>query len=309
MVKDLAQARADLSELCADDGGLVAHCFPLRRDDEPLLVVAVKDVDEERNLGDYQNVTYFVLSDGPRAVVIDPGIREAEPLKAALGIAECDVVFTHYHLDHWIGYEPYVEGKLHASETCRTVLARLVGIEHTGKSIFFEGRLTDHHRRPTPTRAVNDAERLLPVRAPITKVSMEEPFERSDLGLTFVELPYGQTEGSLYGVLTHDDGRLLFAGDLFADIGDRLRIEPHYAFKSPELVVDEVIVMLRALLGEPIDPPPDDPAVSAGLEAVKRPTEIALGHGLLKFADMEDDVAHLRHELEELRRIEKEHII
>jgi glyoxylase-like metal-dependent hydrolase (beta-lactamase superfamily II) len=309
MDTDLNTVREALAALCAQDAGYQVRELPLRRGEQEILVLGIRDTDEERNLGDYQNVTYFVLPEGARPVVVDPGLRMGEVVREALGIQDCDVIISHYHLDHWIGFEPYAGGALHASPTTRMVLSQLVGIERTGKSIFFEGRLTDHHRRPTPTRAVNDAERLLPITAPVTEVTAERPFERPDLGLSFFELPYGQTEGTLYGLLEHDEGKLLFAGDLFAPLGGRLRVEPHYAFKSPELVVDEVIVVLRALLGEPIDPAPEQTSVRHWLSCLASPTEIALGHGILTFAEQQADVTHLLRELEDFRRIEKEHII
>lgn len=271
-------------------------------------LIGIDDGDPERNLGDYQNVTYFLLSEGVRPVVVDPGLREGGPVREILGIEECDVVFSHFHLDHWIGYEPYVGQAFYASPVCRMVLAGNIGIEKTGKSIFFEGRLTDHHRRPTPTRAVNDAERLLPMRCAITEVTETVRYRHPDLGLTFFELPYGQTEGTLYGVLEATELKLLFASDLMLLLRGRAAVEPHYAFKPKERVIEDLAIVLGALLGE--EPDESVPSTAqAGLRRLSSPDYVALGHGIIDFQQRKEEVRHLLEELQTLHRIEKEHVI
>jgi glyoxylase-like metal-dependent hydrolase (beta-lactamase superfamily II) len=191
--------------------------------DNTISFIGVSDCNPERNLGDYQNMGYFLLTGNQqKAVVIDPGLREAGWLKDALGIQECDVIFTHFHLDHWIGYEAFSNQRIFASPLCKTVLTQMVGAERTGKSIFVEGRLNDYNRRPLPLRAVNDAERLLPIRESISTVTDVLPYKNRDFGLDFFELPYGQTEGTLYGLLETEGLKTLFASDLFVMINNRM---------------------------------------------------------------------------------------
>ncbi len=279
--------------------------------EEIISLIGVKDCDPERNLGDYQNVAYFLLrEDGEelRAVVIDPGLRDGEGVKNALGITSCDVIITHFHLDHWIGYEPYLDSPFYASPLCKMVLTQMVGVERTGKSVFVEGRLNDYHRRPLPLRAANDAERLLPFRGEIREVTSERVYRSKFFPLEFFELPYGQTEGTLYGMLDTGETRVLFAGDLFIHTGETLRVEPHYAFKPKRMVIEDIIVMLRAILGRELKANPS-PAELEHLRKVASPDLIALGHGLIPFGGYKESIAHLLEELEELVRIDREHVI
>ncbi|MGB9793116.1 MAG: MBL fold metallo-hydrolase, partial [Thermacetogeniaceae bacterium] len=254
---------------------------------------------------------YFLLRevDGEvRAVVIDPGLRDGGWVKEVLGIGRCEVIFTHFHLDHWIGYEPYLDSRFYASPLCKMVLTQMVGVERTGKSVFVEGRLNDYHRRPLPLRAANDAERLLPFRGKILEVTGEQVYRNELFALEFFELPYGQTEGTLYGLLDTGSTRVLFAGDLFIHTGGVLKVEPHYAFKPKRMVIEDIAVMLRAILGRDlrVEPSPTD---LEHLKKVASPDLIALGHGLIPFRDFEESIAHLLEELEELIRIDREHVI
>lgn len=288
---------------------IIDHPIPFR--DGVISLIGVKDCDPERNLGDYQNVAYFLireLGEGIHAVVIDPGLREGEMIREALGITRCDVIFTHFHLDHWIGYEPYRGDRFYASPLCKTVLTQMVGVERTGKSVFVEGRLNDYHRRPLPLRAANDAERLLPFRGKINEVTGERPYRNELFALEFFELPYGQTEGTLYGLLNTGKVRVLFAGDLFVSVNGLLKVEPHYAFKPKRMVIEDITVMLRAILGGDLRIEPD-PVDAEHLKMISSPDLIALGHGLLSFGEYRDGIAHLLAELEELIRIDTEHII
>ena len=71
------------------------------------------------------------------------------------------------------------------------------------------------------------------------------PYYNSDFGLGF-ELPYGQTEGTLYGLLEADEAKILFASDLhFVMINKRIMVEPHYAFKPAIMVIKDIISILR----------------------------------------------------------------
>ncbi|MGD0153861.1 MAG: MBL fold metallo-hydrolase [Thermacetogeniaceae bacterium] len=323
-------ARA-LEELRRPEHKLLVTDLVLPCQDRTISLIGIEDHDSQRSLGDYQNTAYFLIVEGNpqgalaqkddlpknpdqkstanlQAVVIDPGLREGDWIRDTLGISRCDVIFTHFHLDHWIGYEPYRGQTFHASPLCKTVLTQMVGTERTGKSIFVEGRLNDYHRSPLPLRAVNDAERLLPIREKIHPVSGDNPYRNDLFGLEFFELPYGQTEGTLYGLLEADSIRVLFASDLFVCINGQLKIEPHYAFKPKRMVIEDVIVMLRALLKKDL-PVTEDPASAANLGRVGDPGVLALGHGLFDFASGRPAIAHLLEELEELIRINREHII
>jgi hypothetical protein len=127
-----------------------------------------------------------------------------------------------HDVGRWRQYEAFSNQRIFASPLCKTVLTQMVGAERTGKSIFVEGRLNDYHRRPLPLRAVNDAERLLPIRESISTVTDVLPYKNRDFGLDFFELPYGQTEGTLYGLLETEGLKTLFASDLFVMINNRM---------------------------------------------------------------------------------------
>ncbi len=278
--------------------------------DRVVSLIGITDRDPERNLGDYQNMGYFLLTENHerKAIVIDPGLRESEWIRDALGIQKCDVIFTHFHLDHWIGYESFSEERFFASPLCKTVLTQMVGVERTGKSIFMEGRLSDYHRRPVPLRAVNDAERLLPLRESISTVTDMIPYYNSDFGLEFFELPYGQTEGTLYGLLEADKAKILFASDLFVMINKRIMVEPHYAFKPAIMVIKDIIIILRAILGKSLKIQVDE-VTERYLERIAQPDLLAMGHGVFEFSKYQSEIAHLLSELEDLVRIYSEHII
>ncbi len=285
--------------------------YPLPYRDRIISLLGIKDCDPRRNLGDYQNVGYFLIAERGEeihAVVIDPGLREGDWIKEALGITTCDVIISHFHLDHWIGYESYRGHLFYASPLCKTVLTQMVGVERTGKSVFVEGRLNDYHRRPLPLRAANDAERLLPFKEKIREVTGEQPYRNELFALEFFELPYGQTEGTLYGLLNTGNIKVLFASDLFISINGLLKVEPHYAFKPKRMVIQDITVTLRAILGANpgIEPNPVD---AGHLKKLSCPDLIALGHGLLVFREYRERIAHLLAELEELIRIDTEHII
>jgi glyoxylase-like metal-dependent hydrolase (beta-lactamase superfamily II) len=278
--------------------------------DRVISLIGITDCDPERNLGDYQNMGYALLTESheQRAVVIDPGLRESGWIRDALDIRECDVIFTHFHLDHWIGYEAFSGEHFFASPLCKTVLTQMVGAERTGKSIFVEGRLNDYHRRPLPLRAVNDAERLLPLRENINTVTEMNPYYNPDFGLEFFELPYGQTEGTLYGLLKTNGVKILFASDLFVMINNRIMVEPHYAFKPAVMVLNDIIIMLRALLGEKIEVQVDE-ITKRYMERIASPDILAMGHGIFEFSKYRSEITHLLRELEEVIRIHSEHII
>jgi len=281
--------------------------FPYK--DSIISLIGITDRNPERNLGDYQNMGYFLLNEKKqKAVVIDPGLREAGWIRELLGIQKCDVIFSHFHLDHWIGYEAFSNGHIFASSLCKTVLTKMVGAERTGKSIFVEGRLNDYHRRPLPLRAVNDAERLLPFRESINTVSELHPYINSDFGLEFFELPYGQTEGTLYGLLNADGLKILFASDLFVMVNNRIMVEPHYSFKPDIMVISDIIIMLRAILGKSL-PIQADEITSNYMKQIACPDLLAMGHGVFEFSKYRSELEHLLQELEELLRINKEHII
>jgi glyoxylase-like metal-dependent hydrolase (beta-lactamase superfamily II) len=326
-------ARA-LEELRRPEHKLQVTDLALPLGDRMVSLIGIMDLDPQRSLGDYQNTGYFLLVEGApqtshlshpphpglppglkecgaqviKAVVIDPGLRDGDWIRATLGISRCEVFFTHFHLDHWIGYESYRGQPFYASPLCKTVLTQMAGAERTGKSIFVEGRLTDYHRSPLPIRAANDAERLLPIREKIRPVTGDEPYRNDLFGLDFFELPYGQTEGTLYGLLEAGGVKVLFASDLFVCINGQFKIEPHYAFKPKRMVIEDITVMLRALLGK--DPPVTEDAIAnANLARVAGPDLLAMGHGLLDFESNRPAIAHLLEELEELIRINREHII
>lgn len=273
-------------------------------------LIGIFDCDPERNLGDYQNMSYYLLTGDAEksSAVIDPGLRDAGWIRDLLGIADCDVIFTHFHLDHWIGYEPFSSCRFYSSPLCKAVLTQMVGAERTGKSIFVEGRLNDYHRRPLPLRAANDAERFLPLRVEISPVTAENPYRNEALALEFFELPFGQTEGTLYGILQTEQIKILFAGDLFININGELKVEPHYAFKPKTMVIADVIVMLRTILGR--EPGAAVSTVEAShMKKIAIPDLIALGHGVIDFREYRPHINHLLEELEELIRINREHII
>lgn len=281
--------------------------FPLR--DSVISLIGIIDRNPERGLGDYQNMGYFLLNEKKqKAVVIDPGLREADWIRDLLGIQKCDVIFSHFHLDHWIGYEAFANGHIFASSLCKTVLTKMVGVERTGKSVFIEGRLNDYHRRPLPLRAVNEAERLLPFRESINTVTELHPYINSDFGLEFFELPYGQTEGTLYGLLQAEGLKILFASDLFVLVNNRIMVEPHYAFKPDIMVISDIIIMLRAILGKSL-PIETDEITSNYMKQIACPDLLAMGHGVFEFSQHRSEIEHLLQELEELVRINKEHII
>lgn len=287
---------------------VVDFCIPYRGG--AISLIGVTDRDPDRNLGDYQNTGYFLMAgEGEgKPAVIDPGLRDAGWIRDALGIAGCDVIFTHFHLDHWIGYEAFGKGSFYASPLCKTVLTQMAGAERTGKSIFVEGRLNDYHRRPLPLRAANDAERLLPFRERINPVTGENPYRNDALALEFFELPFGQTEGTLYGIVRTEQIKILFASDLFVKINGELKVEPHYAFKPKTMVIADVIVMLRTILGREPGVPVDTVAASH-MKKIAFPDLLALGHGILEFREYRPKIVHLLEELEELIRINREHII
>lgn len=286
---------------------VVDLAFPFR--DSVISFIGITDRNPERNLGDYQNMGYFLLNEKKqKAVVIDPGLREADWIRDVLGIQKCDVIFSHFHLDHWIGYEAFPNGHFFASSLCKTVLTQMVGAERTGKSIFVEGRLNDYHRRPLPLRAVNDAERLLPVRESINTVTELHPYINSDFGLEFFELPYGQTEGTLYGLLNAEGLKILFASDLFVMINNRIMVEPHYAFKPEIMVISDIIIMLRAILGKRLQIHIDE-ITGNYMKRIACPDLLAMGHGVFEFSKYRSELDHLLDELEEFLRIYKEHII
>jgi glyoxylase-like metal-dependent hydrolase (beta-lactamase superfamily II) len=286
---------------------IVDLAFPHRNN--TISFIGISDCNPERHLGDYQNMGYFLLTENQqKAVVIDPGLREAGWIKDALGIQKCDVIITHFHLDHWIGYEAFSDQRIFASPLCKTVLTQMVGAERTGKSIFVEGRLNDYHRRPLPLRAVNDAERLLPIRESISTVTDVHPYINRDFCLDFFELPYGQTEGTLYGLLETEGLKILFASDLFVMINNRIMVEPHYAFKPEIMVINDIIIMLRAILGKDLQIRVDE-ITGRYMERIACPDLLAMGHGVFEFSKYRSELAHLLQELEELLRINKEHII
>jgi hypothetical protein len=313
-----------LEELRRPEHKLQVTDLVLPLEDRVVSLIGITDIDPQRSLGDYQNTGYFLLIEGTpleddlasppapaaslRAVVIDPGLRDGDWIRSTLGISRCDVFFTHFHLDHWIGYESYRGQPFYASPLCKTVLTQMAGAERTGKSIFVEGRLTDYHRSPLPIRAANDAERLLPIREKIRPITGEEPYRNDLFNLDFFELPYGQTEGTLYGLLDAEGVKVLFASDLFVCINGQLKIEPHYAFKPKRAVIADISAMLRALLGKDV-PVTDDPVANANLARVAGPDLLAMGHGLLDFESNRPAIIHLLDELDDLLRINREHII
>ncbi|NPV28789.1 MAG: MBL fold metallo-hydrolase [Firmicutes bacterium] len=308
-----------LLELRRPENRLEVLDLALPYQEQVLSLIGIEDRDPQRNLGDYQNIGYFLIreksenrdgrtAEAPEVVVIDPGLRDGHWIRSVLGIKKCHVIFTHFHLDHWIGYEPYQGEAFFASPLCKMVLTQMAGAEKTGKSIFVEGRLTDYHRRPLPLRAANDAERLLPLKEEIHEVTGRQPYRNQSLALEFFELPYGQTEGTLYGLLETGEVKILFASDLFVSINNELKIEPHYAFKPKGMVIEDIVIVLRALLGKELRISADPPTLTY-LKRIAQPDKIALGHGLIDFWEYREKIAHLLEELEEMLRINREHII
>ena len=59
----MRQCHSAISDLHARDPGYQITQLPLRRRPQEVVILGLRDVDEDRNLGDYQNVTYFVLAD------------------------------------------------------------------------------------------------------------------------------------------------------------------------------------------------------------------------------------------------------
>jgi hypothetical protein len=66
--------------------------------------------------------------------------------------------------------------------------------------------------------------------------------------------------------------------------------------------------MLRALLGKE-HPVIEDAVTNANLARIAGPDLLALGHKLLDFESNRPAITHLLEELEELTRINREHII
>ncbi|MDI3279800.1 MAG: MBL fold metallo-hydrolase [Bacillota bacterium] len=286
----------------------------------PYWLLGVLDLNPARNLGGYQNQTYFLLTpDRSQAVVIDPGLREGERVREALGIRKCSAIITHYHIDHWIGSDAYADATFYMSEACAFVLTNRLGVGRGGQSIFTDGRLTDYHRTPTPPNVLKEWDRILPFHYRLVRLRPDETWRHPHFPLEFFELPYGQTEGTLYGLLEPPGQKILFGSDLFIKLNGMLCIEPHYSMGDQREVIDRVLVALEALLGQPAQPLPG-PANGPGgdtysqlwaqrLRRLAHPTTLALGHGLWDLAECQAQIEHLVAELKEYRRIEREHII
>jgi len=267
----------------------VAH-FTVEDGDRRYYVVGVLDRDEENNLGDYQNMTYFLMDESNRnTLVVDPGIRGEKGyyIKETLGIRNYSSVLTHFHLDHWIGYLPYKDGDIYASQTCIDVLT---GKRRTIKT-FENGKLADGHRRETPRIATGDAERQLPLEGQLIKLINE--FAERYFPIQFYELP-GQTLGMLYGVMEIDKEKLVFGSDLFISLVTKtgeviLKVEPHYDFETDTRVIDNIMVALKAVLGEQISLPEKEvmyydekyPNLEENLKKLAKPNRLLLGHGII----------------------------
>jgi len=253
-------------------------------------VVGVLDRDEENNLGDYQNMTYFLVdkSNG-KTLIIDPGIRGEKGyyIKETLKIRDYLSVLTHFHLDHWIGYLPYKDGDIYASQTCIDVLT---GKRRTIKT-FENGKLADGHRRETPKIATDNAEKELPLDEQLIKPINE--FAEQYFPIQFYELP-GQTLGMLYGVMETDKEKIVFGSDLFISLIARtgeitLKVEPHYDFETDTRVIDNIMVVLKAVLSAPLSLSEKEmvyykekyPNFEEHLEKLAKPNRLLLGHGII----------------------------
>ncbi|MBC8234881.1 hypothetical protein H8E77_35495 [bacterium] len=253
-------------------------------------VVGVSDKDEKNNLGDYQNMTYFLMDKSNRkTLVIDPGIRGEKGyyIKETLKIRDYLSVLTHFHLDHWIGYLPYKDRDIYASQTCIDVLT---GKRKTIKT-FENGKLADGHRRETPQIAIYDAESKLPLEGQLIKPINE--FANPYFPIQFYELP-GQTLGMLYGVMETDNEKIVFGSDLFISLVTKtgeiiLKVEPHYDFETDTRVIDNIMVALNAVLSESILLSEKDmsyynekyPNFEEHLKKLAKPNRLLLGHGII----------------------------
>ena len=209
-------------------------------------IIGVYDKDERNNLLDYQNMTYFVIDKkSGKSLVMDPGIRGMRRVylvRGRLAIENPDVVISHLHIDHWIGYKPYEENRLYASQFCIEVL--------TGKreniKAFSDGKQDYGHARPAPNRVLKDADRELPLDKRLFK-----PIDDlvTDFPIRFYELP-GQTRGTVYGVMEVGKKKILFANDLFIKIKNKgIVIEPHYDYALTNEVRRNTILTLKAMMG------------------------------------------------------------
>lgn len=86
-------------------------------------------------------------------------------------------------------------------------------------------------------------------------------------------------------------------------------MEPHYAFKSKEAVIADITIALKALLGKDTGREDCPKNCREHISKLAVPDKIALGHGFIDFNETREDIEHLLCELEELLRIEREHII
>jgi len=267
----------------------VAH-FIVEDGEKRYYVVGVLDKDEKNNLGDYQNMTYFLVDKSTRkTLVIDPGIRGEKGyyIKETLRIRDYNSVLTHFHLDHWIGYLPYKDGDIYASQTCIDVLT---GERKTSKT-FENGKLADGHRRATPEIAVDDAEMELPLERQLIKPISE--FAERYFPIRFYELP-GQTLGMLYGVMETNEEKIVFGSDLFISLVTKgetiLKVEPHYDFETDTKVIDNIMVVLKAVLGESLLLSEKEMTYynkeyhnfEEHLKKLAKPNRLLLGHGIIE---------------------------
>ncbi|MDD5658505.1 MAG: MBL fold metallo-hydrolase [Actinomycetota bacterium] len=246
-------------------------------------IIGIKDMDSQNNLDSYQNTTYFISS-REETIVIDPGIRgnRGHQIKDMIlsGSKNFKTVITHFHLDHFIGYKPYIENSLFASERCIDVLS---GSVKTIK-VFDDGRLTYGHTRETPQRAIEDAKNELPIKREILKNYKEFI---TDIPIKWVELP-GQTQGTLYGILNFGNEKILFGSDLFIDSkygnSNCLKVEPHYDDEIDSKVIDNILIVLKAIMNMNYEISPehkrDFPEIEKKLKELAFPTILMLGHGI-----------------------------
>jgi len=252
---------------------------------ESINILGIIDTDIQNNLDSYQNMTYFINSGG-ETIVIDPGIRSDRGYQVKdlilNGSKDFKTVITHFHLDHCIGYKPYIENSLFASERCMDVLS---GSVKTIK-VFDDGRLTYGHIRETPQRAIEDARKELPIKRELFKSYKEF---KTGIPIKWLELP-GQTQGTLYGILNFGNEKILFGSDLFIDAkygnSSCLKVEPHYDDEIDSKVIDNILIVLKAIMNMNYEISPehkrDFPEIEKKLKELAFPAILMLGHGMFE---------------------------
>jgi glyoxylase-like metal-dependent hydrolase (beta-lactamase superfamily II) len=271
-------------ELKKESFRVIQKSYP--HNNESIVVLGIMDMDSRNNLESYQNMTYFIKSK-EETIIIDPGIRGGRGfyVKDIIlnGSKNFNTVITHFHLDHCIGYRPYMENSLFASSRCIDVLS---GSVKTIK-VFDDGRLTYGHIRETPQRAIDDAKKELPINRELFKNYSEF---KTSVPIKFIELP-GQTQGTLYGILNSGNEKVLFGSDLFIDTNHDhskgyLKVEPHYDDEIDTKVIDNILIVLKAIMNMSYEVSPeykrDFVEIEKNLKEITFPSILMLGHGVFE---------------------------